>query len=147
MSNETWYCRKCGSRDIFHDATVRWDPDEEDWVFVSVQDGMWCETCMGRNSWDEGQPGFGVPPEYTVVVYCPRTDRVYLQRPLDEDEVMDEMQFADEAAQELGLEVDHSDNGYIPSCSGDIRVEFRSDPDNAVLIYSGWSFYFKREEG
>lgn len=146
MSNETWYCRKCGSRDIFHDATVAWDPDEETWSVVGVQDGMWCETCMGRDAADKGDPDFGVPPEYTVVVYCPHTDQVYLQRPLDEDEVMDEMQFADEAGQELGLEVDHSYDRYLPSCSGDIRVEFRSDPDNPGLIYSGRSFYFKRED-
>jgi len=80
-----------------------------------------------------------------VVVYSPRTDEVYLERELDGEEIMDERVFADFVADMFGVEIEESD-GYIPNCSGDIRVEFRPDRDNPTHIWSGESFYFKREE-
>ena len=39
--------------------------------------------------------------------------------------------------------VDEQD-GEVPDCAGDIRVEFRHDPDNTVSIFSGCSYYFAR---
>ena len=67
---------------------------------------------------------------------------------------MDERRFADEVAASLDREIDESD-GYILSCSGDIRVEFIDhEPEierdrylGSVSIWLGESFYFKREEG
>ena len=79
-----------------------------------------------------------------VVVYSPETGETLYQRELADDEVMDERVFADLIADEYGTEIDDSD-GWIPNCSGDIRVEFREDPANDVIIWSGESFYFKRE--
>ena len=80
-----------------------------------------------------------------VVVYSPQTNEVYLSRELTDDEIMDERFFADMVAGWYGVEIDDSD-GYIPNCSGDIRVEFRRDPENSVAIFSGESFYFKDED-
>ena len=80
----------------------------------------------------------------TVVVYSPETDEVYLQRELGNEETMDERVFAGQVADMFGMEIDDSD-GYIPNCSGDIRVEFRPDVDNPTHIWSGESFYFKSE--
>lgn len=83
-----------------------------------------------------------------VVVFVPEgmdQGREYLRRELDPDELMDSRAFADEVARSLGVEVGDSD-GYVPSCSGDIRVEFRQDPDNPVVVWRGESFYFKRED-
>lgn len=80
-----------------------------------------------------------------VVVYSPETNEIYLTRELTDDEIMDERIYADMVADWYGAEIDDSD-GYIPNCSGDIRVEFRNDPENDVSIYSGESFYFKRED-
>lgn len=79
-----------------------------------------------------------------VVAYEPSTDEEFLRRELLDDEIMDERKFADDVAEAFDLEIDDSD-GSIPNCCGDIRVEFRRDPDNEVLIWSGESFYFKRE--
>lgn len=79
-----------------------------------------------------------------VVVYSPATDEVYLERELDDDEIMDERKFADEVADMFCCDIDESD-GWIPNCSGDIRVEFRPDPANPTHIWSGESFYFKAE--
>ncbi len=79
-----------------------------------------------------------------VVVYSPSTDEVYLERELSDDEVMDERRFADEIADMFGVGIDDSD-GYIPNCSGDIRVEFRPDKNNPCHIWSGESFYFKAQ--
>lgn len=81
-----------------------------------------------------------------VVVYSPETNEILLSRELGDDEIMDEIIFAREVADSLGQIVDESDNGYIPNCSGDIRVEFRRDPGNDVCIYSGESFYFLMED-
>ncbi len=57
---------------------------------------------------------------------------------------LDPDQYAERFADESGFEIDDSD-GYIPNCSGDIRVEFRPDKDNPCHIWSGESFYFKAE--
>ncbi len=79
-----------------------------------------------------------------VVVYDPSSGEVYLERELADDEIMDERTFADQVADSFGVSIDESD-GYIPNCSGDIRVEFRPDKDNPTHIWSGESFYFKSE--
>lgn len=78
---------------------------------------------------------------------------VYLCRKLSDDETMDERRFADEIARSYDREIDESP-GYIPNCSGDIRVEFMEhEPrviderfQGATCIWSGESFYFKRED-
>ena len=80
-----------------------------------------------------------------VVVYSPSTDEIYLERELADDEIMDERVFAGQVADMFGVDIDESD-GWIPNCSGDIRVEFRPDLDNPTHIWSGESFYFKRDE-
>ena len=79
-----------------------------------------------------------------VVVYSPSTDEIYLERELADDEIMDARVFANQVADMFSAEIDESD-GYIPNCSGDIRVEFRPDKDNPTHIWSGESFYFKSE--
>lgn len=79
-----------------------------------------------------------------VIVYSPNSGDVYMSREMYDDEVMDCRKFAYEVADDWGLDIDDSD-GYIPNCSGDIRVEFRPDIDNPVHIWNGESFYFKRE--
>lgn len=80
-----------------------------------------------------------------VVVFNPSSDEIYVSRELQDNEIMDERIYADMVADSFGVEIDDSD-GYIPNCSGDIRVEFRRDPDNHVVIYSGESFFFKQED-
>ena len=80
-----------------------------------------------------------------VVAYNPSTDEIYLSRELGQDEIMDERIYADMVADWYGVEIDDSD-GYIPNCCGDIRVEFKRDPENSVAIFSGESFYFKQED-
>jgi len=79
-----------------------------------------------------------------VVVYSPFTDEVYLQRELKDDEVMDARVFADQVADWFDTTIAEP-SGYIPNCFGDIRVEFRPDPDNPTHIWSGQSFYFATE--
>lgn len=95
-----------------------------------------------------------------VIVYCNEgmdQGLVYLCRELADDEVMDERKFADEIAAQYDCEIDESD-GYIPNCSGDLRVEFTDhEPEitrseyygdryqGSVGIWSGESFYFKRD--
>ncbi len=77
---------------------------------------------------------------------------VYLNRPLSDDEIMNERRFADEVANMLESDIDDSP-GHIPNCCGDIRVEFVDHEPNVVderyqgttRIWSGESFYFKRE--
>ena len=80
-----------------------------------------------------------------VIAYSPETNEVFYSRKLSDDKIMNERFFAEHVADMLGVKIDESE-GYIPNCSGDIRVEFRRDPENSVLIYSGKSFYFKRED-
>jgi hypothetical protein len=67
---------------------------------------------------------------------------------------MCERRFADEVARSYNCEIDESD-GYILNCCGDLRVEFLDHEPSIVgeryqgstCIWSGESFYFKREEG
>lgn len=68
-----------------------------------------------------------------VVAYGPSTDEEFLRRELLDDEIMDERVFADEVARSFGLEIEEP-KGWIFNCCGDIRVEFRRDPDNVVVI-------------
>lgn len=42
---ETWFCSVCGSLNIVHDATARWDPDTEEFELIDVCDGDYCEDC------------------------------------------------------------------------------------------------------
>jgi hypothetical protein len=79
-----------------------------------------------------------------VVVYNPTTDETIYSRRMGPNEIMDERKFADLVADMYDAEIDESD-GYIPNCSGDIRVEFRPYKNNAWHIWSGQSFYFKAE--
>lgn len=79
-----------------------------------------------------------------VVVYNPETnERIYCRR-LGPNEKMDERRFAELVADMYESEIDNSD-GHIPNCSGDIRVEFRRQRDNGTVIWSGESYYFKRD--
>ncbi len=81
-----------------------------------------------------------------VVVYEPENgDNVLFQRRMGPNEKMDARKFADQIAEQFEAEIDESD-GHIPNCSGDIRVEFRPRRDVAWHIWSGQSFYFKRED-
>jgi hypothetical protein len=97
-----------------------------------------------------------------VIVYCnegPDQGMIYLNRALADDEIMSARAFADEIARQFDREIDEPD-GYIPNCSGDLRVEFvdhepeiehdeRHDCERyqgSVCIWSGASFYFKRED-
>lgn len=59
---ETWFCVRCGSLDIRHDATVQWDPEAHDWVVLDVQDHTWCEdcACSGGLDREDGEPKHGV---------------------------------------------------------------------------------------
>ena len=85
--------------------------------------------------------------EFTVVVYHPegpQAGEVLLQQALEADDPMDERFWAQKVADQMEQELDDSD-GHIPNCSGDIRVEFRRDPENSTVIFSGESFYFRRE--
>lgn len=90
-----------------------------------------------------------------VIVYCNEgfdAGHVYLCRELADDELLDERRFADEIARQYDRTIDESD-GYIPNCSGDLRVEFTDHEPNVIderyqgstCIWSGESFYFARE--
>lgn len=79
-----------------------------------------------------------------VVVYSPSTNERYLCRRMGPYEKMDLDKFARQVADEFDAEIDDSD-GHIPSCSGDIRVEFRPRRDVEWHIWSGQSYYFKRD--
>lgn len=80
--------------------------------------------------------------EFTVVVYIPQEGEVLLTRPLAEEDTTDLRHWADLVANQLEQEIS-DEGGFIPNCCGDIRVEIRRDPDNAVAIWSGQSFYFE----
>ena len=140
---ETWWCETCGSRDIRHDAVVQFDPDSGEFDVLSVLDGVWCEACE-EHSAGQGDPAFSIPPAFTVVVAInegPSQGAVLLQRPLADDDALDLRAVADEVARSRGQTIDEQD-GEVPDCAGDIRVEFRHDPDNTVSIFSGRSYYF-----
>lgn len=143
---ETWYCADCGSRDIRHDGILQWDSEANDWVVLSSLDDSWCEQCSGKGLDEKGEPTWGIAPEFTVVVYIPegpQAGEVLLQRPVEPNEAMDARAIAQSVADEQEQELADSD-GHIPNCGGDLRVEFRRDPDNSVVIFSGESFYYRR---
>ena len=79
-----------------------------------------------------------------VVVYSPSTGEIYLERELADDEIMDARVFANQVADMLSADIDEAD-GYLPSCFGDFRVEFRPDKNNPTHLRSEESFYFKSE--
>lgn len=79
-----------------------------------------------------------------VIVYEPSTNEVLLSRRMGPREIMDARKFADQIADDFETTISESD-GYIPSCSGDIRVEFRPRRDDGTVIWSGESFFFERE--
>ncbi|WP_062353842.1 hypothetical protein [Pseudoxanthomonas mexicana] len=142
---ETWFCATCGSRDIRHDAIVQYDPESGEFDVLSVLDGTWCEACEEHRP-GQGEPTFAIPPAFTVVVSInegPSQGLILLQRPLADNDALDLRGVADEVAQSRGQAIDEQDGG-VPDCAGDIRVEFRHDPDNTVSIFSGRSFYFAR---
>lgn len=142
---ETWFCATCGSRDIRHDAVVQYDPKSGEFDVLSVLDGTWCEACEEQRP-GQGEPIFAIPPAFTVVVSInegPSQGLILLQRPLADNDALDLRAVADEVAQSRGQAIDEQDGG-VPDCAGDIRVEFRHDPDNTVSIFSGRSFYFAR---
>jgi hypothetical protein len=97
-----------------------------------------CPFCDEQHSQDEDCAEGTTANDSTmhVVVYSPSTDEVYLQRALADDEVMDARTFADQIADMFCMDIDDSD-GYIPNCSGDIRVEFRPDPSNPTHMERG----------
>ena len=68
-----------------------------------------------------------------------------LSRRLHGDELLCEHNYALAYAVSIDRELDES-GGHIPSCSGDIRVEFREDADNDFHIWSGESFYLAEGE-
>lgn len=80
-----------------------------------------------------------------VVITRPETGEVMYQRELANDELMDERTFADKYAESLGVSIAEPEC-YILNCCGDIRVEFRDDPNNSLHIWSGESFYVRDEE-
>lgn len=144
---ETWFCARCGSRDIRHDGIVQYDPESGEFDVLSVLDGQWCEGCEEHRP-GQGNPTFGEPPAFTVVVTInegPAQGSILLQRPLADDDALDLRAFADEVASSREQAIDEQD-GVVPDCAGDIRVEFRHDPDNTVSIFSGRSYYFKRAD-
>lgn len=59
-----------------------------------------------------------------VHVYNPQSGHTYLLRRMGRKEVMNARKFADDIAVEHDTVIDDS-GGHIPSCSGDLRVEFR----------------------
>jgi hypothetical protein len=79
-----------------------------------------------------------------VVVYNPQTSETLYQRRMGPYEKLDERKFADLVAEMYDAEIDEAD-GTIPNCCGDIRVEFRPRRDIEWHIWSGESFYFKRD--
>jgi hypothetical protein len=79
-----------------------------------------------------------------VVVIDPSSGEVFMQRELSDDEILDCDVYANEYADQCGMDIDWSD-GYIPNCCGDFRVELREDPENSVHIWNGQSYYFKGE--
>lgn len=82
-----------------------------------------------------------------LIIFRPECgDEIEVRRKLGPDEPIDAEHHAREWCDNAGVELDDDfDSGYIPNCCGDLRVEFRDDPDNSVHIWTGQSFYFKHE--
>ena len=84
-----------------------------------------------------------------VFVTDPSSDEVLMTRVLGDDEILDPIIYAREWANANGVELDETseeEGGYIPDCSGHIRVELREDPDNTVCIWTGRNYFTKSEE-
>lgn len=79
-----------------------------------------------------------------VVVYSPRDNEVIYARRMGPYEKMDLRKFADLVADMYESEIAEP-NGDIPSCCGDIRVEFRPRKNVDWHIWSGQSYYFTRD--
>ena len=79
-----------------------------------------------------------------VVVYNPETNEQYYSRRMGPREIMDHYKFAKLVADMYDQTLAVAD-GYIPSCSGDLRVEFRPEKRNDRVIWSGENYYFERE--
>ena len=81
-----------------------------------------------------------------VVITEPDTDEVVYSRQLGPNEnINDCRKFADRYAESIGVEIAEPD-GHIPNCCGDIRVEIRLRKKDSLHIWTGESFYFKRED-
>ena len=79
-----------------------------------------------------------------VVIYEPSSDIMLYSRRMGPNEELDLDKFAHMIAERSDREIDRSP-GYIPNCSGDIRVEFRPRRDDGTVIWNGRSYYFKSE--
>jgi hypothetical protein len=77
-----------------------------------------------------------------VVVNDVHSSEILYQRQISPTESLDLLKFAELVAEEYDSEIDDSP-GYVPSCSGDIRVEFRHSMKETGSIWSGQSYYFK----
>lgn len=82
--------------------------------------------------------------EFWMVAFCPNSGGEYLRKPWPDDTPMDPALAAEEVANGMGATLEPHE-GRPPIIGGDIRVEFRRDPDNPALIYTGESFYFATE--
>ena len=48
-----YYCKHCGSRNVFRDATAQWDVSAQAWVMVDVTDHADCGDCDGKTTLQE----------------------------------------------------------------------------------------------
>ena len=83
--------------------------------------------------------------EFWMVAYNPETGEELARIQWPDSEPMDTRAAAENIAASLGVSLS-DENGFIPNCCGDLRIEFRRDPDNSAVIYTGESFYFERSE-
>lgn len=81
-----------------------------------------------------------------VFVTDPASGETLMTRELRDEEILDPIIYAREWAQANGVEIDEDDPGYVPDCSGHIRVELREDPNNTVHIWNGANYFTKDEE-
>ena len=79
-----------------------------------------------------------------VVVYNPETNEQYYTRRMGPKEILDPYKFAKMVADMFDQTLAVSD-GYIPNCSGDLRVEFRPHKNETHTIWSGENYYFEGE--
>jgi hypothetical protein len=81
-----------------------------------------------------------------VVIYEPETDILLYQRRMGPNEKLDLDKLIDWYAQTIDRDIDHEPTGHIPNCCGNIRIEFRPRRDIGWHIWSGRSYYFKRDD-
>lgn len=48
-----YYCKKCASRDVFRDASAKWDITSQQWVLASVHDHADCSQCNSDSNLQE----------------------------------------------------------------------------------------------